>query len=75
MNRIEEQRSDARMWIDEEGMHVIGRGGQQSTEELQSMTEEYQKQVKKSPIWDKMIKEFGEEQALEMLKEFQFKTQ
>jgi len=32
--------------------------------------EEYQKQIRNSPLWDTMVEQFGEDKAREMLKEF-----
>jgi hypothetical protein len=34
------------------------------------MTAAYQERIRKSPLWDQMVKEFGEQKATEMLKEF-----
>ena len=58
-------------WIDKEGMHVLGKGVPPSPEEQERMTKEYQKRIKNSPMWEIMVKEYGEEEAEEMLKEFQ----
>ena len=74
MNLVDGHRSDIDSWTDDEGMHVVGRGSQPPPEELQRMTEEYQKRIKESPVWGQMVKEFGEEQATEMLKEFRVKV-
>ena len=57
--------------MDEEGLHIIGKGAPPSPEEQERMTNEYQKKIKKSPMWEMMVKEYGEEKAKEMLKEFQ----
>jgi len=59
--------------LGEMGMNVVGMGNQPTQEELKRMTEEYQENIKKSPIWEVMVKEYGEEKAKEMLKEFQVK--
>ena len=71
MLRTEEQRILSKSWVDEEGMHVVGKGTLPSPEEQERMTKEYQEKIKKSPIWEIMVKEYGEEKAEEMLKEFQ----
>ena len=60
-------------WMDNEGMHVAAPGSAPTPEQLQKMTEEYQQQIRNSPIWDMMVKEFGKKKAQEMLKEFQVK--
>jgi hypothetical protein len=61
-------------WIDEEGMHVMGKGMRPSKEELERMTKEYQQKVRKSPLWKKMVTEYGEEQAEKMLEDFRVET-
>jgi hypothetical protein len=58
-------------WIDEEGMHLVGKGVRPSIEEQERMTKEYQQNIRKSPLWKKMVTEYGKEKAEEMLKEFQ----
>ena len=68
---IEEQHKGSDPWMDEEGLHIIGKGAPPSPEEQERMTNEYQKKIKKSPMWEMMVKEYGEEKAKEMLKEFQ----
>ena len=45
--------------------------GERTPEEQERMTEEYQKNIKNGPMWEKMVKKYGEEKAEEMLKEFQ----
>ncbi|MHC4629206.1 MAG: hypothetical protein ACYTDV_19680 [Planctomycetota bacterium] len=57
-------------WMDNDGMHMAGPGSGPTPEQLQKMTEEYQKQIRNSPMWDMMVREFGEKKAEEMLKEF-----
>jgi hypothetical protein len=71
MKNIKEQHASSQSWIDEEGMHFVGKGSQPTIEEQERMTKEYQKNIKKSPMWSMMVKEYGEEKAEEMLKEFQ----
>ncbi len=34
------------------------------------MAAAYQDRIRQSPLWDQMVKEFGEKKATEMLKEF-----
>ena len=54
----------------EDGLHVLSPGTAPSAQQLREATEKYQKNIRNSPIWDAMIKEFGEDRAEEMLKEF-----
>ena len=71
MQDIEESHKDSGPWVDKEGMYFVGNGVQPSQEERERMTIEYQMKIKKSPIWEMMVKEYGEDKAEEMLKEFQ----
>lgn len=57
-------------WADEEGIHVISKSVKPTNVEIEQMTIDYQNQVRKSPLWDEMINEFGKEKAEELLKEF-----
>jgi len=34
------------------------------------MTEAYQQRIRNSPLWDQMVRDFGEQKATEILKEF-----
>ncbi len=61
-------------WMDEGGMHMIQPGLPPSPEQIEAVTEEYQKQIRNSPIWDTMVEKYGEERAKEMLKEFRYKV-
>src|SRR6266404_2892016 len=58
------------MWASDEGVHTLGIGLPPSDAELAAMTAAYQEQIRKSPLWDQMVNEFGEQQACAMLKEF-----
>ncbi|MBT9148917.1 MAG: hypothetical protein DDT28_00335 [Dehalococcoidia bacterium] len=60
-------------WMDEDGMHMAAPGSPPPPEQLEKMTEEYQKHIRNSPMWDLMVKQFGAEKAEEMLKEFHLK--
>lgn len=57
-------------WMDKNGIHFVSAGKEQSIEKLEEMTKEYQKSIRNSPIWDVMVKEYGEDRAEELLKEF-----
>ncbi len=45
--------------IDDEGMHLIGKGAPPTPEEQEVMTKEYQKNIKEHPMWEMMVKEYG----------------
>ena len=61
------------MWGSEEGVHALGVGQPLTPSEVAAMTAAYQERIRKSPLWDQMIREFGEQKATEMLKEFTVK--
>jgi len=54
-------------WMDDEGLHLMEPGTPPSPEQLEKMTEEYQKRIRKSPMWDEMVREFGKEEAERLL--------
>jgi len=60
-------------WIEEDGLHCITPDSPSSPEQLEKMNKEYQKQIQNSPLWNEMVKQFGENKAEELLKEFQVK--
>jgi hypothetical protein len=57
-------------WEDNDGIHLVAPGSSPSPEELKKMTTEYQKQIRNSPLWDEMVKNYGEKEAKKLLKEF-----
>jgi hypothetical protein len=63
------------MWAGQEGIHTIGVGEGPSAGELAKLTAAYQARIRKSPLWDQMVKEFGERRASEMLAEFKVKAE
>jgi hypothetical protein len=71
--RRESVDADAVMWGSEDGVHALGIGQLPTVLETAAMTEAYQQRIRKSPLWDKMVKEFGEQKATEMLREFTVK--
>jgi hypothetical protein len=69
------EHADIPIWIDDHGTHAIGVGQPPSVLETAAMTEAYQQRIRNSPLWDQMVKEFGEQKATEMLKEFKVKIE
>ena len=63
------------MWPVEDGIQALVPGQPPSGEELAAMTSAYQERIRKSPLWDLMVKEFGEQKAVEMLSEFKAKLE
>jgi hypothetical protein len=59
----------------EDGITFAIPGNKPSAEEIEKLTSAYQENIRNSPIWDQMVKEFGEEKAKELLKEFKAKVE
>jgi hypothetical protein len=57
-------------WMGKDGLHMVAPGLPPKPEELSRMTEQYQEQIRNSPIWYEMVRQFGQEKAEELLKEF-----
>jgi hypothetical protein len=81
-SRLKRERKEVRvehanvaMWMDDHGTHAIGVGQPPGVLEIAAMTEAYQQRIRNSPLWDQMVKEFGEQKATEMLKEFKVKIE
>jgi hypothetical protein len=64
---------DAPMWSSDEGVHALAFGQPPTASQVASMTTAYQQQIRDSPLWDQMVKKFGEQKAAEMLKQFTVK--
>jgi len=60
-------------WMGEDGFHCLMPGVPPSPEQLENMTEEYQKQIRNSPFWDDMVREFGKEKPDKLLKQCRVK--
>lgn len=58
------------LWQDAEGLHSIMPGLPPSEDKLAEMTADYQKNIRNSPLFTEMVKQFGRQKAEEMLKEF-----
>ena len=56
--------------LEGDGLHVLLPGIPPSREILDDMTRTYQQNIRQSPLWDEMVREFGEQEAERMLKEF-----
>jgi hypothetical protein len=61
-------------FMDDEGIHFVGTGAKPTEEELELMTKEYQNQIRSSPLWHQMVKEFGKEKAEKLLRELKAET-
>ena len=58
----------ASTWMEEDGsMHAILPGDAPTPEEMDVLTRKYQEGIRQSPLWDKMLKEYGHEEAERLL--------
>jgi hypothetical protein len=55
--------------MEEDGFHSILPGAAPPPEEMDILTRNYQEQIRQSPLWDKMLKEFGPQEAERLLLE------
>jgi hypothetical protein len=54
-------------WMDGEGMHLLAAGTAPSPSQLEEMTKKFQEGIRKSLMWEEMVRTFGEEKAEELL--------
>jgi hypothetical protein len=75
-SRLKKQRREAegadgpQTWMDDAGIHSIVAVPPPTVTEEAVMTAAYQERIRKSPLWDQMVREYGAAKAAEMLKEF-----
>jgi hypothetical protein len=60
-------------WMDDEGMHLLASGTAPSPDQLEEMTKKFQEGIRKSAMWEEMVKTFGKEKAEELLLQCQAK--
>ncbi len=58
-------------WMEGDGVHALLPGKKPSEQQLEKMTETYQRELRKSPLFKQWVKQYGKQKALEMLKECQ----
>jgi hypothetical protein len=66
-NVVDTQPGPAASWMDADGLHFMDPGHAPTLEQLDAASEVYQENIRKSPLWDEMVKEFGEERAGQLL--------
>lgn len=52
-----------------DGYHAFIAGERPSDSELEKMTAEYRANIRKSPLWKDIVRQYGEEKAEDILKE------
>lgn len=60
---------DETAWLEKDGLHVVMPDSLATPEMLKLMTKRYQEEIRKSPLWNELVKAFGETKAEELLKE------
>ncbi len=58
-------------WMDKEGLYAILPGEAPSEEFFELWTENFQKELRNSALWNEMVAKFGEEEAEKLLKQCQ----
>jgi hypothetical protein len=62
-------------WTGNGEMHGLIPGERPSEEQIEMMTRKYQEEIRKSPIWEEVVKEYGKEKAEEWLKECRIRVE
>ena len=57
------------MWIDEDGLHVVGACGDANNEFYEELTSTFQQNIMESELWDQIVEEYGGDKAKELLTE------
>jgi hypothetical protein len=53
--------------MDGEGMHLLAPGTEPSPDQLEEITRKFQEGIRKSPMWEEMVRTFGKEKAEQLL--------
>ena len=64
----------AASWTDDEGVHLVAPGAAPTPAQLEAVTEAFRKQVRGSPLFDQMVRQFGLSEAEKLLKEIKGKV-
>ena len=70
--RRKKRRADlaATSWMEQDGLHVTMPGTAPGEAEMAELTKRYQENIRKSPLWDEMVRRFGKQKAELLLREF-----
>ena len=61
---------EAFAWTYHDGLHALLPGEAPSPEMLHEMSRRYREQIRRSPLWDQMVAQFGAEEAERLLSKF-----
>lgn len=62
-------RAPAASWMDNDGIHVVAPGEKPSKERLDEITQNFQENLRNSPLWDELVKKVGADEARKILKQ------
>ena len=57
-------------WLDHDGLHMLLPGDSPSGVLLDQLTEQYQQNIRNSPLWEEVVRRFGPQEAERLLKAF-----
>ncbi|MGB7568264.1 MAG: hypothetical protein WBM07_10410 [Chitinivibrionales bacterium] len=57
-------------WVSEDGIHMMMPSKDMSKEQIEALTLKYQENIRKSEIWSQIVKQYGKDEAENLLKEF-----
>jgi hypothetical protein len=57
-------------WLQEDGLRALLPGRPPDPQTLEAMTCRYQEQIRNSPVWDELVREFGAQRAEVLLRDF-----
>jgi len=66
-NVVDSESGPTASWMEDDGLHFMAPGPAPTPELLDAASKAYQESIRKSPLWDEMVKEFGEEKAEQLL--------
>ena len=61
-------------WMEGGEVHALVPGQKPSEAEIRKITEAYQRQIRKSPLFGQWVKQYGKQKAIEMLEECRFEV-
>ena len=65
---------DGMTWMEGDGLHALVPGKRPSEEQIQKITENYQREIRKSPLFKQWVKQYGKHKATQMLQECRYEV-
>lgn len=57
----------APVWMEADGLHALLPGEAPTPEEMEALNRKYQEEIRQSPLWERMLKEYGPQEAERLL--------